>query len=59
MTKYQCGHESEILVLDGTPTMVSAYQRWSKSVGLYGDQSMCFRCWYEKNVQASKEAEVP
>ena len=49
MTKYGCGHESEMLVLDGTPTMISAYQRWSESVGIYGDKSMCFNCWYDRS----------
>jgi len=48
-----------MLVLDGTPTTISAYQRWySKSDGLFGDKSMCFNCWYEKNVREDGSNEV-
>jgi len=50
MTKYECGHESEMLALDGSPTMLSAYLRWSEGVETYGDKSMCFKCWYDSSV---------
>lgn len=46
--KYKCGHEtSGLLVLDGTPTMQSAYLRWIES-----DKSMCFHCWYDSSKQS-------
>jgi len=50
MTKCECGHESEMLALDGSPTMLSAYLRWSEGVETYGDKSMCFKCWYDSSV---------
>lgn len=53
MIEYGCGCTSKgLLILDGTPTMFSAYQRWSMTVGIYGDKSLCFKCWY---AQEDKE----
>ena len=49
---YECGHESEMLALDGSPTMLSAYLRWSEGVETYGDKSMCFKCWYDSSVSS-------
>ena len=59
MTKYECGHESEMLALDGSPTMLSAYLRWSEGVETYGDKSMCFKCWYDSSISTKiKEGDI-
>jgi len=58
MTKYECGHESEMLALDGSPTMLSAYLRWSEGVETYGDKSMCFKCWYDSSVSTITKEEL-
>jgi len=54
MTKYKCGHESEILILDSNPLSISAYLEWSKTVGVEGDKSMCFKCWCDTSKQRKR-----
>lgn len=48
MTKYKCGHESEMILLDDCPTCFSAYLIWKDSVGYNGDKSLCWKCWNKK-----------
>ena len=57
MTKYECGHESEMLVLDDSPSMFSAYLQWSEDIETYGDKLMCFNCWYNSFI-SKEEAEA-
>ena len=54
MTKYKCGHESDLLVLDSNPLTLSAYLEWSETVGINGDRTQCFDCWLEKKKSESK-----
>jgi len=45
MTKYDCGHESEIIIMGNNPLSISAYLEWKDSVGRDGDTSQCWACW--------------
>jgi len=55
MTKYKCGHESEILIIDSNPLSISAYLEWSKTVGRDGDKTKCWKCWCEDHRKELKE----
>lgn len=47
MIRYDCGCKSNgLLVLDGTPTMIIAAEKWGKT-----DKSKCFHCWYDENYR--------
>ncbi len=48
MTKYECGHETELLILDSNALSISAYLTWVETVGRDGDKSICFDCWCVK-----------
>ena len=54
MTKYKCGHETKILILDSNPLSLSAYLEWSETVGLKEYKSICFDCW-SKELRMVKE----
>jgi len=45
MTKYECGHLSECVVLDSNPLSFAAYLQWKDSVGYDGDKSRCWSCY--------------
>jgi hypothetical protein len=45
MTKYSCGHESEIILMGGSPLSIAAYLEWASTVGINGDKSQCWACW--------------
>lgn len=45
MTKYECGHETEILILDYNPLTISAYLEWVSTVGRDGTKKLCWNCW--------------
>lgn len=46
MTKYQCGHESDgIIILDDNELSMAGYLTWADSVGVFGTQEQCFECW--------------
>ena len=51
MIEYECGHTSKgLLVLDGTPTMMIAVEKWNKT-----DKKMCFHCFYDSLHRTVKE----
>jgi hypothetical protein len=45
MTKYACGHETEIIIIDNNPLSLSATLEWANTVGRDGDKTLCWMCW--------------
>jgi len=45
MTKYKCGHESNMIIMNSNPLSISAWFEWKDSVGFDGDKSQCWKCW--------------
>ena len=45
MTKYNCGHISEIILMGGNALSIAAYLEWASTVGINGDKSQCWGCW--------------
>lgn len=45
MTEYNCGHKSEVVILDDNVLSMTAYFEWVETVGFDGDKSQCFNCW--------------
>ena len=45
MTKYKCGHESEIIILDDNILSITAWMDWKDTVGLQGDKPQCWECY--------------
>jgi hypothetical protein len=49
VTKYRCGHETNgELLLNTNELSLSDYFIWAKSIGVFGDKSMCWECYCEK-----------
>jgi len=48
MTKYKCGHETDIIVLDSNLLSLAAYFEWLESVGEDGTRELCFECFNKK-----------
>lgn len=44
MTKYACGHESDTIIANTSPLMISTWLCWKDSVGFDGDKSKCWDC---------------
>ena len=56
MTKYKCGHESEVIIMDSNPLSISAYLNWKDTVGFDGNKSKCFDCYCkEEKKMGTKE----
>lgn len=45
MTKYNCGHVSEIIICDSSSLSIAAWLEWKDTVGFDGDKSQCWECW--------------
>ena len=52
MTKYKCGHESEIIILGNNPLSISAYLEWSNTVGKDGTRKLCWACWNKNRTES-------
>jgi hypothetical protein len=48
METYKCGHSPETIILDNNLLSLSAYYRWENTVGIYGDKTLCWDCFNEK-----------
>ena len=48
MTKYNCGHEINLIILDSNILSLSAYLEWKDSVGFNGNKTKCWECYCEK-----------
>jgi len=45
MTKYKCGHESIMILINGSDILeMSTYLAWKETTGYDGDLSECFDC---------------
>jgi hypothetical protein len=56
MTKYKCGHETKIIILDDNPVCLSAYLIWKDSTGYNGNKTLCWSCWCkDKKEKETKE----
>lgn len=43
---YKCGHETNgVLILDDMYEMYDMYDDWANSVGIFGNKSLCFKCY--------------
>ena len=49
MTKYQCGHETDIILILSEPLSLLAYIEWAQTVGRDGDKTLCWACWCKDN----------
>ena len=48
MTKYKCGHESDVIILDSNLMSLSAWMEWNETVGLNGTKEKCWECFCEE-----------
>jgi len=55
ITKYKCGHESKLVVMDNSPVSLATWMRWSETVGFHGDNSMCWKCWCKEQELNKQE----
>ena len=53
MTKYDCGHESDAVILDNNILSFTAYLDWMKTVGF--DGIMCFPCYCKKQKRGTQQ----
>jgi len=45
MTKYKCGHEVDITIMNSNLVVLSAWLYWKDTFGFEGDKSMCWDCY--------------
>lgn len=45
---YGCGHQSGKVIFDFDKEILKEWIKWRDSVGYMGNQSKCWRCYYEK-----------
>jgi len=45
MTKYKCGHEVKIIIMDCNPLSMTAWLIWKEEIGFDGDKSQCWDCF--------------
>ena len=48
MTKYKCGHEIGLVIIDGNILSMSGYFEWKETVGLDGTRELCWDCYNKK-----------
>lgn len=48
VVKYDCGHETQGLLIDTKTTSLREYIDWAGTVGWCGDKSKCFKCYKGK-----------
>ena len=58
LTKYKCGHESEIIVTDNSALTIAAYLEWNETVGREGTQEKCWTCWCKERNQRSASTQT-
>jgi hypothetical protein len=57
MTKYKCGHECEIIVMDSNPMSIVANMEWAETVGRDGTKEQCWACWCKERRKEWNEEE--
>lgn len=46
--EYKCGHKTDgLIILDCNELSYASWLVWSKSVGVFGDKSKCFNCYFK------------
>ncbi len=53
MTKYNCGHKCESVILDDNELSVAGYLDWKDDCGWNGDKSLCWVCYCKKGFAGS------
>ena len=48
MIQFKCGHESKLIVTDGSALTIAAYLEWNETVGREGTREKCWTCWYKE-----------
>jgi len=49
MTKYKCGHECDITILDNNELSFMAWYDWSQTVGVFGSKEKCWECYCKRD----------
>lgn len=57
MTKYQCGHETDIIIIAESALSLTAYIEWAQTVGRDGDKTLCWACWIKGSKPTYEELE--
>ena len=56
MTKYNCGHESDgIIIMDSNELSLVVYLTWAETVGVFGTKEQCFDCYCKKSGKEVKQ----
>jgi hypothetical protein len=55
MTKYQCGHEVDLIIIADSAISLTAYIEWAQTVGRDGDKTQCWGCWCRHGNFADEE----
>lgn len=51
MTKYKCGHEIDIVILDSNELSFAAWTEWKESDGYEGSKELCWDCWCKERFK--------
>ena len=55
MTKYLCGHEQELVILDDNVLSIAAYLEWKDTVGIDGGKLQCWECYCKNQSQENTQ----
>ena len=47
--KYNCGHESSVIIMDNNVLSILAWMDWKETDGFEGNKSKCFNCWCKES----------
>ena len=50
MTKYKCGHETIVVIMNNSNFSLSDYFTWAETVGYDGDKTLCYDCYQKKGI---------
>ena len=48
MTKYKCGHEIKLVIIDDNIVSMVGYFEWKETVGFEGTKELCWDCYNKK-----------
>ena len=51
MTKYKCGHKSDIIIMNESIMALSSYLTWKDISGFDGDKTQCFDCYLKETTK--------
>ncbi len=58
MTKYKCGHNPDLTIMESGALAISTWLTWKDDVGFDGDKSECFECYCKRTAIPQKQNEV-